>query len=63
MYDNRGMTALMYAARKGYIEILELLAPHEKGLRNEAEKTALAMAKLYDEPSIAAILSQYPEGR
>ena len=41
MKNKYGMTALMFAAGNGHLEFVKILAPLEKGMKDNNGKTAL----------------------
>lgn len=57
--DKDGMTALMHAAQKGYVEMVELLVIHEKGEHDNQHRTALMLAASAGHTPIVKILAKY----
>lgn len=53
----------MHAASWDHTETVKLLAPHEKGMKDNNGRTALFIAKYYKRRTIIDILSKYPEER
>ena len=56
MQDETKWTALMFAAMRGYMDCVKILAPIEKGLKNNLGETAKSIA-LRTHPECAEYLS------
>ncbi|ESU36950.1 Ankyrin repeat protein [Giardia duodenalis] len=54
--DSTGTTGLMLAAKRGSLEIVELLAPKESGMLNSEGHTAMMLAAMQDHLPICAYL-------
>lgn len=39
----------MYAAQKGFLDIVKILAPKEQGMRDQAGRTALMLAVIFSQ--------------
>lgn len=61
MQNRHGLTALMEAAKHGYIDVVRILVDHEKGVKDNLGRTARTMALKFGHSEIADFLSQYPE--
>ena len=58
------MTALMYAAEHGHLECVKILAPLEKGMKDEDGNTALCFTTYSSSnKECAQFLWQFPEER
>ncbi len=64
MRDEYGWTALMFAAEKGHLEYVKILAPLEKGMKDKYGKTALCFTTYSSSnKECAEFLWQFPEER
>lgn len=54
--DSTGMTGLMLAAKRGHLEIVEILAPQESGMLHSDGYTAMMFAAMQDHLPVCAYL-------